>query len=355
MGAPRWEPEPDAVARLVRLTVSDAAREFGKAKETVRAWWARHPEHGEPPRGVSPRETEPEATPAGPPASVWQIPEHASFSNGMWAALEAVQAEMHALESEEFETEIALPDTGPVLVCWIADTHLGHTNCRMAKLRADLEAIKRTPGAYCLLGGDLMDNVVTSVASRGMHHQQLTPVRVQKQLVEEAVDYLGKENVLAMVLGNHDAWSIAQDDFDPIAYFAKRVGCPYLGPFGFVNLTLGVSRYRILAAHQFRMRSSFNLTHQAKRLEDFVGDADVVFTGHTHESSVESTYRRGAAKFYGQAGSYLQSSRYSKSLGFGEVTADMPAALLWPERKKVLGFHDGINDGIAFLSYLRGR
>ena len=147
---------------------------------------------------------------------------------------------------------------------------------------------------------------------------------------------------------------ITQDDFDPIQYMAKKIGCAYLGPQGFVNLTVGKETYRILSAHQFRMRSSFNLTHSAKRLEDFSGDADVVFLGHTHEASGESTQRRGAKKFYGQAGSYLQSSRYGKRLGFRGTNAEMPGAIFWPDRKKVLVVHDAFEDGVVMLQAFRG-
>jgi hypothetical protein len=81
----------------------------------------------------------------------------------------------------------------------------------------------------------------------------------------------------------------------------------------------------------------------------------VVFTGHTHESAAESTWRRHQRKFYGQAGSYLRNSRYSKSLGFGQVTMEMPGAILFPDRHKVIGVHDGIGDGPTLLRAWRSE
>jgi hypothetical protein len=85
-----------------------------------------------------------------------------------------------------------------------------------------------------------------------------------------------------------------------------------------------------------------------------MGEADATFTGHTHEGSGENTKRRGQQKFYGQAGTYLQSSRYGKSLGFTGATAEMPGVILWPGTKKFLGFNDAFTDGITHLRAVRG-
>lgn len=286
-------------------------------------------------------------------SGVWDVPEDLSFDNDLWLTLETLQQQMQDLENEEFEVSVSLPDNKPILVAWLSDSHLGHTEADMSLLRRDLDIIRQTEGVYVILGGDLFDNVVTSVATRGMHHQQLTPVRIQRYLVDQMVEYLGKDKVLAMLLGNHDEWSMSSIDYDPTGELARKLGCPYLGPQGFVNLSLGSEQYRILCAHQFRMRSSFNRTHQGKRLEDFLGDADIVFTGHTHEAAAESTDRRGQKKFYGQAGSYVKSTRYGKRLGFPGTTAAMPGAIVWGDRKKVLGMEDAFEDGVAMLRAFR--
>lgn len=361
MPARRWEPTEAEIAVLRRHNNTEAARRLGRAKNTVQRIRAEYaiPNPGRRLDELPEDETPPVDTEADgarlAPSGVWEIPpDFATFHNGLWAALERVQDEMLGRDTEMTEVDVPLADDAPVLVAYVADIHLGHTQSRLDLIRRDFERIHNTPGMYCILGGDLTDNVVTSIATRGSYHEQLTPLRIQRALIDEALAFVGPDNVLALILGNHDAWTQRDVDFDPIAYLAHKLQRPYLGPFGFLNLTLGSQRYRVLAAHQFRMRSSFNATHQAKRLEDFTGDgADIVFTGHTHEPAAESTYRRGAAKFYGQAGSYLLSSRYSKSLGFGHVTADMPGAVIFPEQHKVIGVRDAFEDGIHLLSSYR--
>lgn len=287
---------------------------------------------------------------------IWPIPEEppVGFTDDLWATLEKLQHQMRDLDTEQAEVNVTIEDDKPIMVVFFSDLHIGHTECDMTLLRKDMELIKNTPGLYAVLGGDLADNVVTSVAGRGMYHEQLAPVRIQQTLIDRMTDYI-KADTLAMLLGNHEGWSLSSADYDPIAYIANKVGCPYLGAQGFINVTVGGYTYRILAAHQFRMRSSFNLTHQAKRLEDFSGEADATFVGHTHDGAGENTKRRGKQKFYGQAGTYLQSSRYGKMLGFTGASAEMPGVILWPGQRKFIGFNDAFDDGITHLNALRSR
>lgn len=324
------------------------AHTYRVAVSTVRRW---RQERGIPSPGREYPRDAPNVIPEREHQS-WHLGPDA-LGGHLWDTLEQLQRGMDALDIERDEVSVTLPDDRPVLIVFSSDWHCGHTSCQMPRLRRDLELIRATPGCYAILGGDLLDNPNTSVLSRGMSHEQLAPLRIQKQLVEEATEYLGAENVLAMLLGNHDAWSIRTDDFDPIAYLCKRLGCPYLGAYGFVNVTLGAQTYRILAAHQFRMRSSFNKTHQGKRLMDFMGSADVVFTGHTHDSAVEMTHIRQKPVFIGQAGSYLRSSRYSKALGFTPSSPEMPGALLFPHEHKVIPVYDAFTEGLFILNAYR--
>lgn len=354
MPAHRKEPTPEQLAELPRLTTVTAAHRFGVSAHTIVRWRRDYAIPSPLSKRILAEQPEPEDEVAPVlPAQTWTLPEGVALDSGLWRTLETLQQQMGSLDPEVREVDVALPDDGPVLVVFSSDWHCGHTACDLSLLRRDLELVRNTPGVRAILGGDLIDNVVTSVATRGSYHEQLTPLRIQRHLVDEAVAYMGADNVLALVLGNHDAWSIRDVDYDPIAYLAAKTGAPYLGAFGFVNLALGSQRYRILAGHQFRMRSSFNRTHQAKRMEDFVGDADVVFTGHTHEGAMEATDRRGRKRVYGQSGSYLRSSRYGRSLGFTDAGAAMAGVILFPERHKLIGVGDAFDEGVALLRALR--
>ncbi len=268
-----------------------------------------------------------------------------TFGDTIFDAFINLQEQLHNLRGDiKDEITIRLPDDEPSVVMFLSDLHLGHINCQMAKLKSDLEVIRNTPGLYVVLGGDLIDNVVTGVAGRGMHHEQLTSIEIQKYLAEEMVEYLGPDKILAMLLGNHDEWSMKSDDFDPIRYLAKHIGCPYLGPHGYINADIGSQTYRLLVGHQFRMNSSFNKTHAAKRKMDFHGDADGVMLGHKHDAAVEMARVRGQVRFFAQAGSYLRSSVYSERLGFLPSEPEMPGMLVFPDRHHFCGIHSVIDD-----------
>lgn len=287
-------------------------------------------------------------------ATFEEVLNRVDLSSDLWTGMERVQREIAKLRKTDFEITVTIDDDRPVLVCFLSDLHIGHTETDMRKIREDCERIKATEGMYVIFGGDLTDNVNTLVAGRGTFHEQLTPVDVQKELVERLAEFLGPEKILAMLLGNHDEWSLKTDGFNPVRYLAKHIGAPYLGPFGFINVRHGEQTYRILAAHQFRMNSSFNRTHAAKRLMDFIGDADVVFTGHKHDPAAEQVYVRRGKRFFAQSGTYLKSSVYGTRLGFPESTSEMPGVLLSPDKFSFVGVFDALDEGVWMLKAARG-
>lgn len=361
MPARRWEPT-EAEIEIIRTHSNTAAGErLGKDPSTIRRV---RREYGylNPGKSLEQQDEpvaladapESDADDEQPTPGVWRLPDDFSpFTSGLWTALERVQDEYEALETERHEITVRIEDTRPVLCAWLSDLHIGHTRVQMKKLREDFEAVRNTDGLFAILGGDLTDNVVTATAGRGMFQEQLTPAEFQRHLMDEALTYLGTDKVLGMVLGNHDEWSLSHDGFNPIKYLAGKLGCPYLGPTGVVNIELGSETYRLLVSHQSRYYSAFNKTHSAKRLEDFETDADATMVGHTHEFAAEWTRRRHQYKFYGQAGTYLRDSRYGKRKGYTDATPEMPGVILWPNQHKVFGIADTFGDGIAILRAFR--
>lgn len=344
-----YKPTPELLADLPVMNNSEIARKYGINKDTARKLRldAGLPN---PANGVLPT-----AEPAAEAATLEQWPELPGFDNSLWLSLEQLQDEYAKLDTMETEVTVQLKDEAPVLVVFISDLHIGHVSTQMKKLREDLTKARHTTGLYVILGGDILDNVTTAKAPRGSHHEQLTNIQYQKYLAEEFVEYLGPEKIVAMLAGNHDLWSKQSDDFDVIQYLAKRIGCPYLGEFGFVNIELGKASYRLLLAHQFRMASSFNKTHSAKRLMDFTGDADAVFVGHRHEAAGEMAKVRGQNRWFAQAGTYLKTTGYSRQLGFMQATAEMPGVVLHPQQSRPIGVFDSFSEGLWLLEAARTR
>lgn len=271
--------------------------------------------------------------------------------DSLWRAIARVQSAWQGLASEQSEVGMTLQDDAPVLVVYSSDWHVGHEWCDMARLERDLRTVQETPGVYVVLGGDLIDNVITA-SPPGAQFEGLAPPRIQKLLAEHALAFL-KGRVIAVLLGNHEARSLRDDDFDFCAYLAQKTSAPYLGPIGLLTARLGDQEYHLLVGHRFRMNSTFNKTHAAKRAMELIADADAVMLGDKHDAAGETSWVRQHARWFAQAGSYLRHSRFGRSLGYLGAQPTMPGVILFPAEHRVLGVFDSFVEGIHMLGSYR--
>jgi hypothetical protein len=303
-------------------------------------------------RAITPPEPEQDETPVLP-ADIPPIPQEMIEKSGAWKSIQWLQREIERRDPRVEEARVELPGNLPVMIAFLSDTHIGALNCDMARLWDDLERAGRTPGFYLIAGGDLMENVVSSVSNRGSFYEQLVPPGVQLQLVEEMADLVPRDRWLAVCIGNHEAWSIRDSDHDPMRYFAEHVNTTYFGPWGFLHVRLGSVTYTILAGHKFSGNSKINKTGMVKRAMDRLGDADIVFAGHVHEYAVEVTEVRRRSRVFAVAGTYLKTSRYGQSLGNSTTSAMMPGAVFFPNERKLVFTEDAFGDGIHLLASFR--
>lgn len=332
---------------------SEAARVLGANKDSVARWrreagipnpYAKYDAHG-----VS----ESVQDMAGPEPLMPIISWDEMEKSGLWKSMERYQHEVRRRDPRVEEASITVPDNAPVLLIYTSDWHLGHLESRMDVLRRDLEVVARTPGVYLGAGGDLLDNTVSAVADRGMLFESMTPPQIQMYLVEEAAAIVPHDRWLFVCLGNHEAWSVNAADFDPMAHFAKHIDTAYFGAWGYLHITVGKYTYDILAGHKFSGNSKINKTGMVKNAMNMLGDADVVFAGHVHNYAVEESETRRRDRFFAVAGTYLHSSRYGRTLGYGNTSARMPGAVLFPNERKFIGTSDAFGQGIHILSSYR--
>lgn len=303
-------------------------------------------------RAITPAEPDPEEAPALPPVDALPPPpEHVKSS--IWKSLEWYQHEVRSADPRVEEASVTLPDNAPVLVAWTSDWHLGHIECRMDRLRHDLELAARTPGVYLGAGGDLIDNTVSAVAARGMLFESMAPPQVQMYLLEEAAAIVPKDRWLFVCLGNHEAWSVNNVDYDPMAHFARHIDTVYFGAWGYLHVTVGQQRYDILAGHKFSGNSKVNKTGMVKNAMNLLGDADIVFAGHTHTYASEISETRRRERFYAVAGTYLQTSRFGQMLGYPHSSPKMPGAILFPDERRFIATSDAFGQGIHVLASFR--
>lgn len=309
---------------------TEMAHKYDVHRKTI---WRRRQEAGIPNPHVEGITTRP----------VFDLPEfETADTDELWELAEKLRQKIVQEEYRIDRCDISLIDQTPILLVWLADWHIGHISTDLGKLKHDLEIINETKGVYVIFGGDYTENTNTSRAQRGTYHEQLLPIRIQKKLAERAADIVG-DKILAMVRGNHDAWSEQSDDFDFVEYMAKNFGVPYLGDTGFLDITLGSQEYTGLVSHKGKGGGK-DKTAGAKNLMDLMGDADFVFTGHKHESAISESVVRNKPVVFGSAGSYMETGRFARGIPVPASVAAMPGVILLPHRKGIHLVRDFANE-----------
>lgn len=219
---------------------------------------------------------------------------------------------------------------------FISDMHISlDATCDLKRMREDAEHIRNTPGCYCVLGGDQVDNHIKHrsavLASRSTPSDQYL-------LLEYYLDILGPKCLL-MVSGNHDDWTTQTAGVDVLSRIARDKRIFYAPDEAFLRLAVGSQTYLIGMRHQYRMNSSFNQTHACKQwLRNGSREWDIGAIGHHHETAIEEFEYRGQMRWACRPGSYQITSAYSRQLGYNAATPTTPTFLLHGDERRIDGF-----------------
>lgn len=172
----------------------------------------------------------------------------------------------------------------------MADKHIGDSMCDFKGIMEEIEYIKNTHNAYCILGGDLMDTAIcTSVGDT--YGANLQPMEQLKQCVK-IFDPI-KDKILAVLPGNHENRVYRSDGLDITELMCAQLGIPekYSPTTALLFVRFGkVSHSR----HGRPQLYTIYATHgsgggrkeggKVNRLADLASivDADIYVHGHTH-------------------------------------------------------------------------
>lgn len=101
-----------------------------------------------------------------------------------------------------------------------ADEHLGDEHCDTKRLLQRIEYVKNTPNAYCILNGDILDNVTrTSIGDSYM--QEFNPM----EQLKKAVELFGpiKDKILCITHGNHENRTYKKEGINLSALIATQL------------------------------------------------------------------------------------------------------------------------------------
>lgn len=171
-----------------------------------------------------------------------------------------------------------------------ADEHIGDNHCDLKRLMQRIEYVAKTPNAYCILNGDLLDNA-TKTSVGDVYTQAFNPMDQLRQ----AVTIFGpiKDKVLAITHGNHENRTYKHEGINLSEMIAAQLGLvdKYTPTAALIFLRVGQGSQHI---HGRRIRYTIYTLHgtgggrregsKATRLADMAAivDADIYIHSHTH-------------------------------------------------------------------------
>lgn len=230
-------------------------------------------------------------------------------------------------------------DSGPIAISVISDQHIAPgTPCDFKRMKEDAELIRNTKGFYAVFGGDGVDNHIKHRSA--LIGANSTPDE-QWRLFDYYLQLFG-DKILAIISGNHDAWTAQIGGVDYLSKLANNQKVCYAPAEARLDITVQDQLYKMVVRHQTgRFNSSLNQTHAVKRFYENNEELfDVGVIGHHHEAAVEMFIKHGQKRYAARPGSYQISSPYSHQYGFARSIPTCPTFVFFPGERRIIGFDD---------------
>jgi len=230
-------------------------------------------------------------------------------------------------------------ETGPIAISVISDQHIAPgTPCDFTRMKEDAELIRDTKGFYAVFGGDGVDNHIKHRSA--LIGANSTPDE-QWRLFDHYLQLFG-DKILAIISGNHDAWTAQIGGVDYLSKLANNHKVCYAPAEARLDITIKDQLYKMVVRHQTgRFNSSLNQTHAVKRFYENNEELfDVGVIGHHHEAAVEMFIKHGKKRYAARPGSYQISSPYSHQYGFSRSIPTCPTFVFFPGERRIIGFDD---------------
>lgn len=252
--------------------------------------------------------------------------------------LQSNQEQLRKIDSEQTSADVLIKTKANYVALTVfSDFHLENINTDLAQLRSDFNIVRNTPNFYAGFNGDLIDNFVAGPHKEGVIEAVVPPAKA-RMMAGKLFETL-KDKMLWMVLGCHDAWDKNNADYDLPQHIARKIGVPYLGHGGDINLKINDVEYFVHSRHKFSGSSGIlNGTNCCKKvLTQIDPKFDIVSISHNHFSEIRLEHYLGKQRCYIRTGSYKREDRYSKMLGFrtNEFNIQIPVVILNTQTKEM--------------------
>lgn len=239
-----------------------------------------------------------------------------------------------------------LPFAETIEIHPMADLHIGDNMCDFKSVMERIEYIRKTPNAYCILDGDLMDTAIASSIG-DTYGANLQPMEQLKQCVKifEPI----KDKILAVLPGNHENRVYKSDGLDLTEIMCSQLGIPekYSPTTALLFIRFG---RQIGKNHNRPHLYTAYVTHgsgggrkeggKVNRLADLASivDADIYIHAHTHLPLVfkESFFRVSGSnssvalvdKLFVNTAASLNYGGYGDKAGFKPASKRSPVIYL---------------------------
>lgn len=180
------------------------------------------------------------------------------------------------------KTDFKLVDDKIYLIPF-GDIHWGSPECDKDKVMEVVDWIYKTPNAYVIGMGDMLEAATRTSVGAGVY-EQITPVQQQlDEMVAILKPMADKGKLLGMLDGNHERRIYNATGLDITATMCRILGVKYFGKGAFLDFKVGKQKYTTYAVHG---SSGARLPHTKIKscmdLSAFV-NTDIYLMGHLHE------------------------------------------------------------------------
>lgn len=181
----------------------------------------------------------------------------------------------HAAKTAKEWRNIKINIDGPYGLAWVGDPHLDDNGCNWPLLRNHIAIINQTEGMYAVGMGDYLNNWTGRLAR--LYGSQDASQHTGWRMLDW---FLHSVDWVALIKGNHDMWSGANDPLDWM-FRGKGVMEEWQAKIAFV--APNGHETKVHMAHSFKGHSMYNPVHGPMRAQKFSGLAHIYVQGHHHE------------------------------------------------------------------------
>lgn len=275
-------------------------------------------------------------------------------------AMADMDSALHAFSPTKDRVEFAPPESHlPTGIVYTGDWHVGAGGVALDRLRDDLKRIGQTDGLWAIGMGDMIEGVgAGNKAAPALYHGLVNSSPVQVSIATHLARH-AEGKWLALLGGNHDAFSFRATGIERARVIAQRLGVPFFSEAGgTIYLNLDGASYVIGVRHNGKGNSQINTTNAQRRTFDQWPEwenVDVICLAHLHYNDLQVTPRKGGQCVYLRSGTAKVHDDYSRDQGY-KPEYGMPLVVFYPGEKRMIPFRgDQLDAGLRFLAMERAR